>query len=546
MLSIILAIVAGYIITQYITNSIEERFNKQLFEARKVSSELIVGYETELLETQRLLANVEGVPSAFLNKDPNKLKNLTIGIITNARLEAVDFFDLKGNHLLSVLHRKDGNPEDYDFSTGGQSLFSNMEIVQNILHRKSDSRGDKFADFIATDFGDFLFISRPVYDAQNDLAGVILVGKSLQSMAEDMKTKSFAQISFYNQSGKVIHSTLPFSHDLSPEVALQTISIIALSSSKSDLSNQRDFNTASIPFAEILGSWVFRGNDKIGILGVAISKSNLVITSTDSRWRIFLLVASANLLIIIMGFYLASLITRPLLRLVQASKKVAEGDLNVMVLPQSNDEVSVLTESFNAMVVSLDHSQNKLVKSYDETLEGWARALELRDKETDGHSERVASLSFKLAHSMGLKEELLVNIRRGALLHDIGKMGTPDTILHKIGPLDETEWEIMKNHPQDGFNTLKKIDFLGQALDIPLHHHEKWDGTGYPSGLKGENIPISARIFAIVDVFDAMTNDRIYRSAIPLEETITYIKEQSGGHFDPAVVKAFLQLLGST
>ena len=544
-LSLILAVVSAYVITQFITENAEERFNKQLFEAGKISSELIVGYETQLLETQRLLANVEGVPSAIVSKDPDKLKSLTIGIIANAQLDAVEFLDIQGDHLLSVHHRKDGDPEEFDISTGGQSLFSNLEIVQNILQRKSDIRGDKFADFVDTEIGNLLYVSRPVYSIQNDLVGVILVGKSLESMAEDLHTKTFAQISFYIQSGKVIYSTLPFSHDLTPEMALQAIFLKDVSSTKRDLTNQRDFNVANIPFAEILGSWEVRGEKQIGVLGVALSKSALVVTSTDSRWRIFLLVASTVLLIIFLGIILANMITYPLLRLVQASKKVAEGDMNTMVLPQSNDEVAVLIESFNKMVVSLDHSQNKLVQSYDETLEGWARALELRDEETDGHSKRVMSLSVKLARAMGIKDEMLVNIRRGALLHDIGKMGIPDAILHKIGPLNEKDWEIIKKHPQDGFDTLKQIDFLGSALDIPLYHHEKWDGTGYPGGLKGEEIPISARIFAIVDVFDAMTNDRVYRRAIPLEETIKYLNEQSGSHFDPAVVKAFLQLLST-
>ena len=390
-----------------------------------------------------------------------------------------------------------------------------------------------------------LYISKPVYSIQNDLVGVILVGKSLVSMAEDLHTKTFAQISFYDQSGKVIYSTLPFSHDLTPEIALQTISLKDVSSTKRDLSNQRDFNVVNIPFAEILGSWEVRGENQIGVLGVALSKSALVVTSTDSRWRIFLLVASALLIIILLGINLANTITRPLLRLVHASKKVAEGDVNIMVLPQSDDEVADLTVSFNKMVASLNHSQNKLIQSYDETLEGWANALELRDEETVGHSKRVTSLTVKLAQAMGINDEALVNIRRGALLHDIGKMGTPDAILHKIGPLDEKEWEIIKNHAKDGYDLLKKIDFLGPALEIPLYHHEKWDGTGYPDGLVGEEIPISARIFAIVDVFDAMSNDRVYRSAIPIEETIEYLDEQSGSHFDPEVVKAFIHVLSS-
>jgi putative nucleotidyltransferase with HDIG domain len=232
-----------------------------------------------------------------------------------------------------------------------------------------------------------------------------------------------------------------------------------------------------------------------------------------------------------------------LLRLVQASKKVAAGDFNVQVDPQSNDEVSVLTDSFNAMVASLHHSQQQLIRSYDETLEGWAKALELRDKETEGHSERVTALTVRLAQALGIQGEVLVNIRRGALLHDIGKMGTPDAILHKNGSLDEEERRVIEKHPQHAYDMLKPIEYLHPALVIPYCHHEKWDGSGYPRKLKGEDIPIAARIFSVVDVFDALTNDRPYRKALPLPEVVNYLKEMSGSHFDPHIVEAFLRLV---
>jgi putative nucleotidyltransferase with HDIG domain len=283
----------------------------------------------------------------------------------------------------------------------------------------------------------------------------------------------------------------------------------------------------------------------MGVLGVALSKNALVTTSTDSSWRIFLLVSASFFLIVLIGINLADTITRPLLQLVQASKKVSAGDLNIIVDSQSNDEVSVLTESFNTMVVSLNQSQKHLIQSYDETLEGWARALELRDKETQDHSLRVTNLTVRLAQAMGIEGEALVNIRRGALLHDIGKMGTSDDVLHKNGPLDAKEWKIIQKHPQEGYDLLKQIGFLVPALEVPFCHHEKWDGSGYPRGLMRTEIPISARIFAIVDVFDAMTNDRPYRKAMPVEEVISYLKEQSGSHFDPAVVEKFVQLIGT-
>jgi putative nucleotidyltransferase with HDIG domain len=181
--------------------------------------------------------------------------------------------------------------------------------------------------------------------------------------------------------------------------------------------------------------------------------------------------------------------------------------------------------------------------AYDTTLEGWAKALELRDKETEGHSRRVTETTLIVARAMGFDEEALVHIRRGSILHDIGKMGIPDDILRKNGPLTEAEREIVVNHPQTAFNLLKSIPYLEKALEIPYSHHEKWDGSGYPRQLKGEEIPLSARIFAVVDVWDALSSDRPYRNAWPREQIIEYLLGESGKHFDSMVVDLFLQML---
>jgi putative nucleotidyltransferase with HDIG domain len=544
-LSLIVALAAAFVITQLVTENVQERFNRQLFESGKISSELIVGYETKLLETRRLLANVEGVPSAILSKDADALRSLTLGIIANDQQEAVEFLDAQGNHVLSIHHRPGGNPEDYEASSGGQTVFSNLEIVRNVINGLIDPQGDKFADLVKTDFGDFLYVSGPVYNAQNELVGVVMVGRSLSTIAGDMRLKTFAQISFYNQSGQVIYSTLPFPHDLTPELAGQAISLKDVSSATRDLSNSRDMTVANITYSEILGSWEVRGGFQLGVLGIALSKNTFVAISTNARWEIFLLVGLALFLIIILGINLANSITRPLLRLVQASKIVADGNLNLKLTAQSNDEVSVLTESFNKMVASLNQSQNELIKSYDETLKGWADALELRDKETEGHSERVAFLTIQLAKAMGIKGDALVNIRRGALLHDIGKMGTPDSILHKTSPLTEEERRIIEKHPQDAYDMLNKIDFLRSALEIPYSHHERWDGSGYPRTLKGKDIPISARIFAVVDIYDALTSDRVYRKAYPKAVVLKYLIENRGKGFDPSVVDAFIRIMSS-
>jgi len=197
------------------------------------------------------------------------------------------------------------------------------------------------------------------------------------------------------------------------------------------------------------------------------------------------------------------------------------------------------------MVRNLRQSNLELEMAYDATLEGWSNALDLRDNETEKHTIRVTEITLEIAKSLGIKGEEIRNIWRGSRLHDIGKMGIPDPILKKPGKLTPEEWVIMKQHPENAKNLLFPITYLRQALDIPYCHHEKWDGSGYPRGLKGEEIPLAARIFAIADVWDAMTQDRVYRKALSTEETLKYITENAGTHFDPKIVEIFLQLMSN-
>jgi putative nucleotidyltransferase with HDIG domain len=190
----------------------------------------------------------------------------------------------------------------------------------------------------------------------------------------------------------------------------------------------------------------------------------------------------------------------------------------------------------------LQKSKDELEEAYQKTLEGWVHALDLKDKETEGHTRRVMSLTERLARSMGVEGEALEHIRRGALLHDIGKMGIPDSILMGKEQLTSDERELMRQHPIYARDMLWPIKFLRPAIDIPYCHHEKWDGTGYPRGLKGMEIPFAARIFMIVDVWDALVSDRSYRKAMPPEEVRQIIRADAGKHFDPNVVKTFLDL----
>lgn len=197
------------------------------------------------------------------------------------------------------------------------------------------------------------------------------------------------------------------------------------------------------------------------------------------------------------------------------------------------------------MFTNLHYANQAQAIAYDETIEGWSRALDLRDNETEGHTRRVSELTLKLAERMGFSDKDLVQIRWGALLHDIGKVGIPDHILLKPGPLTPEEWVIMRKHPQYALDLIAPIAYLSQALDIPYCHHEKWDGSGYPRGLKGEAIPLSARIFSIIDVWDAVTSDRLYRAAWSEDRASEYIRREAGKSFDANIVEEFFKLLAS-
>jgi len=192
---------------------------------------------------------------------------------------------------------------------------------------------------------------------------------------------------------------------------------------------------------------------------------------------------------------------------------------------------------------ALQLAHNQLRDAYERTIEGWVRALDLRDRETEGHTQRVTEITINVAKQLGFSDEELSHIKRGALLHDMGKIAIPDEILQKPGPLSEKEWETMRQHPMYAYEMLSPIAYLNPALDIPFYHHERWNGSGYPHGLMGDKIPLSARLFAIVDVWDALRSDRPYRKAVPRDQVIDYISENANILFDPKLVDLFLKFV---
>jgi response regulator RpfG family c-di-GMP phosphodiesterase len=540
-LGVILVIGAVFVVTRVVFDTIEERFTNQLLEAGILASERMVVEEDQMLKVLRLLAYSKGVPEALKNNEPEQLRELTFGNIVNHRQSAVIFLDQQGNKVLSTYHIAGGNIEEYEFGTGGESVFKYQPFVQSVLQGVTDESGNKFTGYVRTDKGDYLFISGPVLDSERKPVGVILVGKPLFDLTTQLREETLAQITLYDFDG------VPLASTFSTASLLESADINQILKNQNDVSyiesKSRKIEIRNIGYREIFAAWEVRGGKDLGVLGIALGESFLVSTTKVTRIQITILAALVFLLVILIGVNLSNIITKPIMDLVEASTKVMNGDFNVRVTPTSKDETAVMAATFNKMINSVNESRVQILESYDITLEGWSRALDLRSEETKGHTDRVLTLMNKMCEILGIEGNKLSQIRRGSLLHDIGKMGIPDNILNKAGKLTEEEWKIMKNHPTFAYELLKDIHFLRPALTIPYCHHERWDGNGYPRGLKGEEIPIEARIFALVDVWDAITNDRVYRKSMCKEEAIQTIKSGAGTHFDPQITMMFLNVV---
>lgn len=534
LLSLLIALGGGLIVTRLMLESVEQRFTNQLLESRKLASELMVHEEDRLLETLRLLIYTDGVPSAMLRRDQDKILELVYPATFNAGEDAVIVLDKFGIVIASMIRIE--NTNEYELTHIKEKL-SARPFVARLVRQEIDEQGDKYSGVSDIDRDAYFFVSGPVTNEKGDFVGVILVGASLNGIVERISDDTLARATIYDTDFIPVSSSfvdLPPPPNIDPELILK---------SKTEQTWLRDVTVSSVAYTEVLSSWEIRGIEDAGILGTALAKDFLVEASQLTRLNVSLQILAAITAAIFLGVTLSGVITRPILKLKNAASEISRGNLDVSVDTAGNDEVAALAKSFNEMTSNLRRSEKSLIQAYDKTIEGWVKALELRDRETLGHTLRAAHMTMELARAMNVDEKDLQNIWRGVLLHDIGKMGIPDSILLKQGPLDDWERKIMERHPALAREMLSQIEFLRPCMDIPTYHHEKWDGTGYPNGLVGEEIPLTARLFMIVDVWDALTSDRPYRQSWSDQEALAHIKTASGKHFDPKVVEAFVGLV---
>lgn len=535
-LALLIAVGGSYIITNVIIDSVEERFLNQLIETALIASESVVRQEDNLLENLRLISHSQGMSAAISANQADDIRHLALPSAYNANLGAFIVINRLGQSLVALQLNEDS--QIYDEMILDKNWVES-EFVQRVLEGEVDEFGDKYGGLIANQSESFLFVAGPVINtsADNEISGVVLVGKSINEIVRLIREETLAQLTFYHLDGRPDASTL------SEAISLESSVFEATLDRQEEGSISREITDNAIEYQELLSPFEIRQGEDIGILGVALPTSFLTQTTRITRDNTLILMAVILLLVILVGVYVAGVITRPILDLKEAAMQVSAGNLNVRVKSTGRDEISVLAKSFNEMVGNVSQSKKDLIDAYEKTIEGWAMALDLRDHETEGHSRRVTEMAVELAQRFGVKGEALENLRRGSLLHDIGKIGISDSILLKEGSLTDDEYENMKQHPVFAQEFMGKIEFLASAMDIPYSHHEKWDGSGYPQGLKGEEIPTAARIFSIVDVWDAITKDRPYRKAMTFVEAIKVIEDGRGSHFDPLVTDEFLALM---
>jgi putative nucleotidyltransferase with HDIG domain len=516
-----IGMVGTALITTRATSETVAAFEGQLLRASLLGNDHLAVLEAERLAQLRAAINTQGVPGAVLSRDGAALSRLLRPIQANATPAqlTIRVLDAGGAELLTL------SP-----AGGGQTLnpVAGQNTVRDVLAGQIDAQGDKYVFTAAEPSGVVLYWVGPVHSDPQTVVGAVLLGESLTEIAGSIRDSRSSELAFYDPAGRVLLSSIVGTPSLS-STALGPLSSAPVRFSQT---------IGGHPYEFLVGKWRLR-TTSMGYVASAIRGDPLQASVAQIRLLMVGLFAIAALMTLLFGNLVARRITRPVEQLVASTATVSAGDLSHRAPVESNDEIGFLAQSFNAMTANLEQKTRELEENSFASIESLARAIDARDPYTFGHSTRVAAISLEIAQSVGLGSEDRGALRRAALLHDIGKIGVEDRILRKPGPLTEEEWDAMRQHPFIGYKMLVGLKFLTPSLPGVLHHHECWDGSGYPAQLRNDDIIPYVRILSLADTLDAMTSDRPYRVGMPFEQAVAEIRRSAGLQFEPTVVEAF-------
>jgi putative nucleotidyltransferase with HDIG domain len=510
----------------------QEAFDNQLIHDGFVTQSMVQAGDTERRSILRLLTNGAGLSQNWgTTAALQAWLERALTIHPNLIVEAVD---TSGREIVGVV----GHGARADTVTQKRDLSSWPGLSYMLSGGASD------VDLVASAPQPAVFTGQPVRNAAGGLLGAVLIGDYLDDRAGAIKASlPHDEITFYDVNGQVLSTSLSI-----PPGQWSTLALDANTRGRVSPASVVELSRmAGGPGMEIVSPWTLRTTN-LGYVGTIASSAGLLADTNQLRIILVTLFLAGVLFTLAIGIWLARRITRPVHRLVEATRLVSAGDLDHQAPVTTRDEIGELTDSFNQMTrslreksASLRTTMTQLQDTYLMTIEALAAAVEARDPYTHGHTQRVEEYAVIMAKAIGSTEAEISAIRRASVLHDIGKIGIEDVILRKQARLEPDEALRMQKHPVIGVDMLKGIDFLDPVLPLIRHHHERWDGNGYPDQLREDEIPLGARILAVADALDAMTSDRPYRAARTFEYAKTEILKGSATHFDPEVVTAFIK-----
>jgi putative nucleotidyltransferase with HDIG domain len=524
-LLVFVGIIGSAVATARLTDAAAAEFDANLLHSSLLANQSVAQTEAARLADLRLATDTVGVAESLAAADVSRLTQLLKPIAANVTTASIQLrvLDLRGNEVLRLHGTRTGLPQ-VDVAEG--SAFAAEPTVMKVLADEPDPVAGQRRVFLSNQSSEpVLYWVGAVRTPGNRIVGAIMLGQALSEIAAGIQDSAF-----YDLSGARLASALTSPPAITPAVLYQ------ISPQNTVAVNHAD---AGHSYSALVSTWTMRGI-QFGFLAVQLNADALLSSVTQVRLILTLVFTGAALLTLLVGTATASLLTRPIDLLVRSMRAVSSGDLGHRARVTSRDEIGYLAQTFNEMTASLEEKTAALEETTFASMEALARAIDARDSSTFGHSARVAAISLEIASEMHLPASEREALRRGALLHDIGKIGVEDKVLRKAGPLNDAEADDMREHPRIGHDMLKGLRFLKPSLPGVLYHHERWDGTGYPTGLRGTAIPLAVRILSVADVFDALTSDRPYRQGLSSDAVIAAIRAESGLQFDPDVVTAFL------
>jgi HD-GYP domain-containing protein (c-di-GMP phosphodiesterase class II) len=531
-LTVLLALAGTYVTSRLVAGSLDERFQNQLAEAARVTSDSIVRREQKHLELVRAITFTDGVAAAAAREDADGLQALILPLAANAGQEDVEVVD-PGGHQIFGAALSDPHSLTYVASNENEA-FSTWQPFRSVVDTGTDELGDKYVGIVQTSAGPALFTAGPIFN-QDKLIGVVLVGSPLSSLLSAVKLEALGDVTLYDTLGLPIASTLPLDGLDSPDELRAAPSVLNNVGSDSAVRESRDLFGRSFDF--LYGQMSLRGDLSLRY-SVALPSQFISSAASITRWQMAALFTAATAAVLLTGLIVAHAITRPVLQLVKTAEAVSGGDLSARSGVSTHDEVGRLAKSFDEMTAHLQ-------RQHIATIKALASAIDARDPYTLGHSLRVGQLSFHIGKRLGgLTSGEPQQLEIGGYLHDIGKIGVRDSVLLKPGYLTPDERRLIEDHPTIGMRIVEPIDLAEPVLQVVGGHHERLDGSGYPYGLRGPEVSIFARISAVADVFDALTSDRPYRSAMSDAQVLEILfREVQADHLDPRVVETLVRLV---